>query len=101
VWEPGRRLAFDVDSQPPPLQEWSPYADLAPPHLDGYFKARHGEFRLISMPGGRTRLEGSTWYEMRLRPEGYWDVFAAALIHRIHGRVLRHIKTVAEADQRK
>ena len=101
VWEPGRRLAFDVDSQPPPLQEWSPYADLAPPHLDGYFKARRGEFRLISMPGGRTRLEGSTWYEMRLRPEGYWDVFADALIHRIHGRVLRHIKTVAEADQRK
>jgi uncharacterized membrane protein YhaH (DUF805 family) len=97
VWEPGRRLGFDVAQQPPPMQEWSPYADLAPPHLDGYFKARRGEFRLISLAGGRTRLEGSTWYEMRLRPEGYWDLFADALIHRIHLRVLRHIKGIAES----
>lgn len=96
VWEPGRRLGFDVVQQPPPLQEWSPYADLAPPHLDGYFKARRGEFRLIRLADGSTRLEGSTWYEMRLRPEGYWDLFADALIHRIHLRVLRHIKGIAE-----
>jgi hypothetical protein len=96
VWEPGRRLGFDVAEQPKPMQEWSPYADLAPPHLDGYFKARRGEFRLIPLADGRTRLEGSTWYEMRLQPEGYWDLFADALVHRIHLRVLRHIKTVAE-----
>jgi uncharacterized membrane protein YhaH (DUF805 family) len=96
VWEPGRRLGFDVAQQPPPMQEWSPYADLAPPHLEGYFKARRGEFRLISLAGGRTRLDGSTWYEMKLRPEGYWDLFADALVHRIHQRVLRHIKRIAE-----
>jgi uncharacterized membrane protein YhaH (DUF805 family) len=96
VWEPGRRLAFDVAQQPAPMHEWSPYSDLAPAHLDGYFKARRGEFRLIPIAGGRTRLEGSTWYEMRLRPEGYWDLFADALVHRIHMRVLRHIKGIAE-----
>jgi uncharacterized membrane protein YhaH (DUF805 family) len=97
-WEPGRRLAFDVTAQPPPLQEWSPYAGLAPPHLDGYFLSRRGEFRLVPLAGGRTRLEGSTWYEMRLYPEGYWVLFADLLVSRIHERVLRHVRALAEAD---
>jgi hypothetical protein len=97
VWEPGRRLAFDVAAQPPPLREWSPYRGVAPPHLDGYFRSRRGEFRLVPLPSGRTRLEGSTWYEMRLYPEGYWVLFADALVSRIHGRVLRHVRALAEA----
>ncbi len=101
AWEPGRRLAFDVTVQPPPMQEWSPYADLAPPHLDGYFTSRRGEFRLIALPDGRTRLEGSTWYAMQLAPQGYWDLFADALIHRIHQRVLRHIQVNAEETARR
>jgi len=95
-WEPGKRLSFDVRTQPRPLHEWSPYHDVAPPHLDGYFRSRRGEFRFVALPGGRTRLEGSTWYEMRLYPEGYWSLFGDALIRRIHHRVLAHIKRVAE-----
>jgi uncharacterized membrane protein YhaH (DUF805 family) len=95
-WEPNHRLSFDVASQPRPLHEWSPYADVTPPHLDGYFRSRRGEFRLVALPDRRTRLEGSTWYEMKLYPEAYWVVFGDALIGRIHARVLRHIKAVAE-----
>lgn len=100
-WEPGRRLSFDVTTQPPPLQEWSPYAGVAPPHLDGYFRSRRGEFRLVALPDGRTRLEGSTWYEMRLYPAAYWVIFGDALIGRIHGRVLRHIEALSERDARR
>ena len=95
-WEPGQRLSFNVDSQPPAMTELSPYAHLAPRHLDGYFLSRRGEFRLVALPGGRTRLEGSTWYEMRLQPEAYWVLFGDGIIHRIHGRVLEHIKAVTE-----
>lgn len=95
-WEPGRRLSFDVTAQPRPMQEWSPYAEITPPHLDGYFESKRGEFRLVALPGGRTRLEGSTWYVMKLQPALYWSVFGDAFIHRIHDRVLRHIKTQAE-----
>ena len=100
VWEPGRRLAFDVRAQPRPLHEWSPYADIAPPHLDGYFRSRRGEFHLIALADGRTRLEGSTWYEMRLEPAAYWVLFGDALIGRIHRRVLHHIRTVTESPRR-
>jgi hypothetical protein len=96
AWEPGRRLAFDVARSPPPLRELSLYAGAAPPHLDGYMASRRGEFRLVPLPGGGTRLEGSTWYELSLAPEGYWQLFADHLVGRIHRRVLEHIAREAE-----
>jgi uncharacterized membrane protein YhaH (DUF805 family) len=94
-WEPGRRLAFDVVSSPQPLKELSPY-DIKPPHLHGFLTPSRGEFRLIALPDGSTRLEGSTWYRQSLRPEVYWVAFSDYLIHRIHERVLTHIKKVTE-----
>lgn len=93
VWEPGRRLAFDVTESPPPLRELSPYANVTAPHLDGFLRSRRGEFRLIPLPGGRTRLEGRTWYELDMAPEGYWRMIADSMIHRIHLRVLTHINS--------
>ena len=96
AWEPGRRLAFDVVEQPAPMKEWSLYASISPPHLDDYFRSRRGEFRLIPLPDGRTRLEGSTWYELRLYPAAYWVLFGDALVGRIHARVLEHVRRVAE-----
>jgi hypothetical protein len=99
AWEEPLRLAFDVISQPPPLREWSPYRTLYPPHLDGFFKTSRGEFRLVPLAGGRTRLEGRTWYSLRMQPEGYWTFIADAILHRIHARVLNHIKQEAEAGR--
>jgi hypothetical protein len=96
AWEPGRRLAFDVTESPPPLRELSPYSNVQAPHLDGFLRSRRGEFRLIALPGGRTRLEGRTWYELDIAPEGYWRLIADWMIHRIHERVLRHIKAEVE-----
>lgn len=99
VWEPGRRLSFDVVESPPPMQEWSIYSRVSPPHLDGYLASRRGEFRLVPLPGGRTRLEGSTWYQLRVAPQGYWALMSDYLIHRIHQRVLTHIQREAEAGR--
>lgn len=96
VWEPGRRLSFDVSAQPPSMTELSPYKDLKAAHLEGYMVSRRGEFRLIPLPGGRTRLEGSTWYTLAIFPEAYWTVWGEALLHSIHGRVLAHIKHETE-----
>jgi hypothetical protein len=95
-WEPGRRLSFDVVDSPPTMEELSPYADLSPPHLQGYLRSKRGEFRLIDLGNGHTRLEGSTWYEIEMAPEAYWRVISDALIHRIHRRVLEHIKREVE-----
>lgn len=97
-WEPGRRLSFDVRSQPPSMTELSPYRHVNAPHLEGYMVSRRGEFRLTALPGGRTRLEGSTWYTMAIFPESYWVVPAELLLHAIHDRVLAHVAALSERD---
>jgi hypothetical protein len=98
AWDPPHRLAFDVSSQPPAMQEWSPYRRLHPPHLDATMASRRGEFRLIPLPGGRTRLEGSTWYQLEMGPQAYWSIWSDLVVHRIHGRVLRHIQAEVEGE---
>lgn len=97
AWDAPRRLSFDVASQPEPMHEWSPYRDISPPHLDGTIRSVRGEFRLIPLDGGRrTRLEGSTWYELSMYPQWYWSVWSDRLIHSVHERVLAHIERLAE-----
>lgn len=98
VWDPPRRLGFDVVAQPVPMEEWSFYHDLRPPHLEDGFRSVRGEFRLIPLAGGRTRLEGSTWYVLEMAPELYWRHWSDAIIHRIHTRVLEHVARLAEAE---
>lgn len=99
-WEENVRLSFDVASQPIPMHEWSPYRHVAPPHLDGYMKSERGEFRLVALPGGKTRLEGSTFYRLDMAPNAYWTIWSDALLHSIHGRVLSHIKNLSERQPR-
>jgi uncharacterized membrane protein YhaH (DUF805 family) len=96
AWQEPTRLAFDVASSPPPMHEWSPYATVHAPHLLDGLRSRRGEFRLLPLAGGRTRLEGRTWYELDMAPQPYWTLWSDALIHAIHGRVLAHIKARAE-----
>src|SRR5207244_10954230 len=90
-------LAFDVVAQPDPLSEFSPYRNLRPPHLDGYFDSHRGEFRLYRTSRG-TLLSGTTWYSNRMEPQVYWKLWSDVLIHRIHMRVLEQIKREAEAE---
>lgn len=96
AWEAPRRLAFDVAEQPAVLQEWSPYRKVYAPHLEGFFRSARGEFRLVRLPDGQTRLEGSTWYTLEMHPRLYWRLVADALLHRIHARVLEQVERQAE-----
>jgi hypothetical protein len=97
VWNEPNHLAFDVIAQPDPLSELSPYRNLRPPHLYGYFESHRGEFCLIMTRDG-TLLRGTTWYSNRMEPEAYWKLWSDSLIHRIHMRVLHQIKREAEAE---
>src|SRR2546423_204506 len=99
AWEEGRLLSFDITSQAPPMAELSPYRNVHPPHLDGYFRSTHGEFRLTALPGRRTRLEGRTVYRVDIFPQVYWTVPARLIVSAIHARVLHHIQTLAQEEQ--
>jgi hypothetical protein len=98
AWEEERLLRFSVTDQPEPMRELSPWGAIHPPHLDGFLRSHQGEFRLTPLPGGRTRLEGTTWYENRMWPDAYWRLWSDRLIHAIHRRVLGAIEGRAERD---
>jgi len=97
VWEPPYRLAFDVAEQPPSMREWSPYEVVHAPHLHGGLQSLRGEFKLTRLPGNRTRLEGTTWYRLKMAPHSYWSWYGDYAIHVIHLRVLSHIRELSEA----
>ena len=56
----------------------------------------------MAIPGGRTRLEGRTWYTFEMHPQAYWIFWSDLSSHKIHDRVLVHIKQLSEsADKNK
>ena len=95
VWDEPRLLKFGVTSSPAPLNELTPYGHIEPRHLHGYFVSEEGQFLLTPLPRGGTRLEGTTWYRNAMWPAAYWHLWSDYIIHRIHLRVLTHIREAA------
>ena len=98
IWDEGRRLRFIVVSNPLPMQEWTPYAQIHPPHLEGFLASRQGEFRLEPLANGGTRLFATTWYQHHMAPSGYWRLWSDYIIHRVHDMVLANIRERALAS---
>lgn len=96
IWDENRLLKFSVTEQPPAMKEWTPYTDINPPHLDDYLVSEGGQFLLTPLANGQTRLEGTTWYRHRIWPVTYWQVWSDIIIHKIHLRVLNHVKRLSE-----
>jgi len=95
VWDEPSLLKFDVVEQPAPMKELS-FWDIDAPHLHDYFVSKQGQFKLTALPNGKTRLEGTTWYYHNIKPAIYWQLWSDHIIHKIHDRVLTHIKTNSE-----
>jgi hypothetical protein len=98
VWDEPHRLQFSVTTNPAPLEELTPYSRIDPPHLHGFLVSNGGQFVLTRLPNGKTLLEGTTWYRHSLWPSPYWRLWSDAIIHRIHLRVLKHIRDEAEKN---
>lgn len=100
IWDEPHLLRFRVTQSPSPLHEWSPWGEIRPKHLHGYFVSEQGEFRLAALPGGRTLLTGTSWYRHGLWPAAYWRWWSDQIIHRIHLRVLDHVRDLTEREAR-
>ena len=98
VWDEPRLLQFRVTENPAPMHERSPYGHIQPKHLHGYLVSERGQFRLTKLANGHTLLEGATWYQHGLWPAEYWKWWSDAIIHRIHLRVLNHVRMLAERE---
>jgi hypothetical protein len=99
VWDPPRHLAFNVVEQPPSMHESSPFARIEPAHVRTGFVSQRGQFQLRSLGSHRTELSGTTWYRLNIFPTAYWQLYADAIVHQIHSRVLEHIRTLSQAEQ--
>jgi hypothetical protein len=95
-WEPGRRLAWEALSTPPPMKELNPFRDADPPHLHGFYRNVRGEFELTPAGPGRTRLTRRTWYQYDMYPAGYWRWWCDLGASRVHRFVLEHVKRESE-----
>lgn len=96
TWNEPNLLQFNVKEQPIPMNEFNPFWEIHPPHLEGYFKSYKGQFKLTKIGENKTKLEGTTWYKVDITPEIYWKAWSNFIIHRIHKRVLNHIKIKSE-----
>lgn len=95
-WAPGRRLAFRVVTQPPAMEEMSPYRRVHAPHLHGYFDTAETCFELRPLPGGGTRLTLRASHVLRIDPVLYWEPIARWALRENTRHVLRDIKDRAE-----
>ncbi|MFC7773051.1 hypothetical protein [Flavobacterium sp. GCM10027622] len=98
VWNEGKLLKFDVLEQPAPMKELS-FWDIDAPHLHDYFVSKKGQFKLTELENGKTLLEGTTWYYHNIKPAFYWQEWSNLIIHKIHNRVLKHIKKNSEKSE--
>lgn len=96
IWDEPKLLKFDVIESPAPMKEISFY-DINAPHLHDYFVSKQGQFKLTTLDNGNTLLEGTTWYYHEIRPVFYWKLWSDYIIHKIHNRVLTHIKVTTES----
>ncbi|WP_298145573.1 hypothetical protein [Flavobacterium sp.] len=99
VWDEPRLLKFNVVEQPEPMKELS-FWDIDAPHLHDYFVSKQGQFKLTKLPNGNTLLEGTTWYYHNISPTFYWQIWSNHIIHKIHERVLTHIKVNSENEKK-
>lgn len=95
TWDAPNLLQFDVVEQPAPMKELS-FWDVDAPHLHDYFVSKRGQFKLVSVSRNKTLLEGTTVYYHNIRPVVYWQLWSNNIVHKIHERVLNHIKEISE-----
>jgi putative flippase GtrA len=96
-WVPQHSLAFAVVSQPPAMEEMSPYRKVHSPHVQGYFTTGETHFELALLPNGATRLSITASHELRIDPALYWEPIARWAIHNNTWRVLDSIRNRSEA----
>ncbi len=100
IWDPPHHLAFGVTASPDPMREMFLFGESHPPHLKGYLRVERGAFQLEPMGSGKFRLIGTTWYRQDLWPNFYWRLWTDWIVHKIHLRVLEHIRIVSETPAR-
>jgi len=101
VWKPAEELRFQVLATPPSMRELGFFGrTIDAEHLHSAYASLEGGFKLEALPGGRTRLTGDSRYLLNLAPAPYWNLWTEDIVHRVHRRVMEHVKSRAESRPR-
>ncbi|WP_219833982.1 hypothetical protein [Paenibacillus sp. R14(2021)] len=85
--EPGNKLTFDITKQPDD------------PELIGHLNLLKGQFVLKDNGDGTTTLIGNSWYELKIKPPLYFNLWADSIVRNVHLEVMAHIKALSERKQ--
>lgn len=98
AWVPEKELKFTVLETPATMREATLFGrDLDAAHLHSTYASLDGGFRLEALPGGRTRLVGTSHYLLTVAPSAYWNLWTRHIVAQVQLRVMNHVKAKAEA----
>ncbi|TBL74677.1 hypothetical protein [Paenibacillus thalictri] len=83
-YEPNLKLTFDITKQPDD------------PEILGHLNLIRGQFLLQDNGDGTTTLIGNSWYDLKIKPSFYFDLWTQSIISNVHIRVMNHIKELSE-----
>ncbi|WP_123040526.1 SRPBCC family protein [Cohnella candidum] len=83
-YEPNKKLTFEITKQPDD------------PEIIGHLNLLKGQFILEDNGDGTTTLIGNSWYDLKIKPSQYFDVWTQSVIRNVHVVVMEHIKQLSE-----
>jgi hypothetical protein len=86
---PNKNFTFDVVKQQGDLE------------LVRHLVVNRGQFLLTQNTDGTTTVTGTTWYNLRVFPGWYFNMWATDVIRHVHLSVMDHIANLAEAQAAK
>lgn len=84
-YEENRKLTFAITKQPDD------------PEILGHLTLSKGQFILEDNGDGTTTLIGTSWYDLKVKPSLYFDLWTQNIVRNVHLQVMEHMKELAEA----
>ncbi len=79
-----RDLTFDIVKMP------------EDPEIIGHINLKRGQFKLKDNGDGTTTLIGTSWYDLKVFPAWYYNIWAESITREVHLRAMKHIKKLSE-----
>jgi hypothetical protein len=83
-YEENRKLTFAITKLPDD------------PEILGHLSLSQGQFILEDNGDGTTTLIGTSWYDLKVKPSLYFDIWTKSIIRNVHLEVMEHMKELAE-----
>lgn len=83
-YEENRKLTFAITKQPDD------------PEILGHLSLSKGQFILEDNGDGTTTLIGTSWYDLKVKPSLYFDLWTQSIVRNVHLQVMEHMKELAE-----